>query len=430
MITYAERQKKADEVGHEIANDYPVIPDKEFAELVESVRVNGVRVPIVMLDGKILDGRNRWAAGQEAGVDVPNRFFDPPTDGDPQEFVTDLNYHRRHLEVVQKGFIWSSMARRKHGQHGPYSGEVHACTSPLAATTTERAEGARIGLRTLKQTDFAVTHGTDALKEAMREGTISVKSAEQIARFEPEKQEEIIAAARARTGGDEEKLAKALQTEAANAVKRDKHAGISRGNRLADPDGVTYDVGVADPPWKYEGEGVRGEAAGHYPTMTIREICAWSPVKGVPVRDLFAKNAVLFLWTTVHNVWRRGLAYGDTDELAGNTVDVADAWGFPDFRGCFVWVKPHYGMGQWARNQYEHLAIFTRGTFPTPPTTAVVSNVLQGDAWPLGKHSEKPPATYDLIERMTPGDYRRVEFFARSSAPGWKGFGNQVPSQK
>lgn len=34
-----------------------------------------------------------------------------------------------------------------------------------------------------------------------------------------------------------------------------------------------YDIIYADPPWIYSDKGCNGNAADHYPTMTVEEIC-------------------------------------------------------------------------------------------------------------------------------------------------------------
>lgn len=407
--------------AHELADEFPRITDVEFDELVASIKAEGVRERIVIHDGLILDGRNRYAAAEKAGLDeqdVPRRMFNPATEGSPESFVLDTNIHRRHLTKSQIGFIVQRFAVRGEGRPNCAPG------AQLPPSAAEIAEQHGISRRTLVQAKKVDREGSDELKAAVRDGKLELKTAEKLATRPKEEQDAAIKEA--------EDTGKQLKNVAAVHVKRAMHESVAQGNRLADPDGVQYDVCIADPPWKYENEDVNGAASKHYPNMTIRQICEWSPVAGVETRDLFAKNAVLFLWTTVNNVWRRGLAYDAvaSDELAGNARDVADAWGFPDFHGCFAWVKPHFGVGYWTRNKYEHLAIFTRGKFPAPPTDAVPVSVLQGPDWLTTTHSTKPGETYRLIERMTPGDYRRVEFFARSSAPGWKGFGNQVPSQK
>jgi hypothetical protein len=53
---------------------------------------------------------------------------------------------------------------------------------------------------------------------------------------------------------------------------------------------------VADPPWPYEDTATRGAATDHYETMTLEEIIAYE-VNGIPVCDMAAEQAHLYLWT-------------------------------------------------------------------------------------------------------------------------------------
>jgi N6-adenosine-specific RNA methylase IME4 len=46
---------------------------------------------------------------------------------------------------------------------------------------------------------------------------------------------------------------------------------------------------------------------------------------------------------------------------------------------------------------------------------------------PRRRHSEKPPAVYELIERAWP-QLSKLELFARTTRPGWAAWGNQAPS--
>jgi hypothetical protein len=45
--------------AHRFANMFPALDDGAFRELVEDIRVNGLREPITLFEGKILDGVNR-----------------------------------------------------------------------------------------------------------------------------------------------------------------------------------------------------------------------------------------------------------------------------------------------------------------------------------------------------------------------------------
>ena len=47
---------------------FPIMSGREFDELVEDVRVNGLREPVVVRGGQLVDGRNRVRACAAAGV--------------------------------------------------------------------------------------------------------------------------------------------------------------------------------------------------------------------------------------------------------------------------------------------------------------------------------------------------------------------------
>lgn len=97
---------------HPLADVLPLIEDDEFNELVASIKANGQRDPIITLDGMILDGRNRYRACLEAGVEPHLEPFDG---SDPVAFVWDKNVHRRHLTVGQKAMAAEKYATLSKG---------------------------------------------------------------------------------------------------------------------------------------------------------------------------------------------------------------------------------------------------------------------------------------------------------------------------
>jgi len=93
----------------------------EFDALVEDISKNGgVRQPITLFQGKILDGLNRYKAGQKAGVrfrDTNVVHFDAIKQGDPLAFVISANLHRRHLNESQRAVVASKLVTTKCGDN-------------------------------------------------------------------------------------------------------------------------------------------------------------------------------------------------------------------------------------------------------------------------------------------------------------------------
>lgn len=83
---------------HELANDYPLMPAYELGRMEEDMRERGFdeRFPIVTYDGKILDGRNRYLASENAEVEPLYVEF-VGTDDEARMFVQRANEERRHL---------------------------------------------------------------------------------------------------------------------------------------------------------------------------------------------------------------------------------------------------------------------------------------------------------------------------------------------
>jgi hypothetical protein len=108
---------------HELAKLVPMPSDEEFALLAQSIKEYGLVEQIVILDGKILDGRSRYLAGQavEYQFDPAGDFrdFDAEIEGDPAVFVLCKNAHRRSLTKGQRVALgvelYKRMQQRKPG---------------------------------------------------------------------------------------------------------------------------------------------------------------------------------------------------------------------------------------------------------------------------------------------------------------------------
>lgn len=158
-----------------------------------------------------------------------------------------------------------------------------------------------------------------------------------------------------------------------------------------------YKTIPAAPPWSTNQTGGYG-VSRHYPVMELEDICA------LRVDRLAADDAHLWLWVMNSNV--------------AEGLQVMEAWGFA-YRSCLTWIKPRFGLGNYLRNQTEHLLLGVRGRAP-------IQFKGQG-TWfyaPVQEHSHKPEEQFAIIERCSVGPY--LELFARRRQPGWHVWGNEV----
>ena len=97
---------------HPLAGFFPPMGRYEYEELKADIVRNGVLAPIVLHEGRILDGLNRYRVCQETGIAA--RIFNYEGD-DPVGVVASMNLHRRHLNPSQRAMIAARLADSKPG---------------------------------------------------------------------------------------------------------------------------------------------------------------------------------------------------------------------------------------------------------------------------------------------------------------------------
>ena len=161
-----------------------------------------------------------------------------------------------------------------------------------------------------------------------------------------------------------------------------------------------FDLIYADPPWQLGNPSSPRAPEEHYPTLSLTELKATA----IPA----AEDAVLFLWAV--------------SSLLPQALELMEAWGF-EYRTNLVWVKDWIGLGIWLRNRHELLLVGRRGNHPPPKAELRADSVIEA---PRRRHSEKPEAAYELIERTYP-HASKLELYARGPARhGWAAWGNEV----
>jgi len=89
---------------HPLADAFPLLEGKAFEELVDDIKAHGQRESIILHEGMILDGRNRYRACRELGIAPWTTAFESiaAPDDTPEAYVISVNAHRRHLTPEQK----------------------------------------------------------------------------------------------------------------------------------------------------------------------------------------------------------------------------------------------------------------------------------------------------------------------------------------
>jgi ParB/RepB/Spo0J family partition protein len=213
---------------HPVANIFPLLEGKAFTELVESIKNNGLRRPIIVYQAKILDGRNRYRACQAAGV---RPVFDLFIGGDALAFVLDENLHRRHLDESQRAMVAARLANMRQGTRTDIA-SIEAMSQPQAAKRLN------VGRACVQRARAVVEHGTQELQAAVEQGKIAVSVAEKIAELNPEEQARVIAEPK-RASTEIKKLHRA---------KRERELAEKQ---CALPQ-KKFGVILADPEWRFE----------------------------------------------------------------------------------------------------------------------------------------------------------------------------------
>lgn len=100
-------EDRPDLISHPITELFPRLSRKEFEDLKQDIATHGQQVPIVVLNGAVVDGRHRLQACRELAI-LP-KIVDAT--GDPWLLVRSLNLRRRHLKPDQIVAIFKKLQR-------------------------------------------------------------------------------------------------------------------------------------------------------------------------------------------------------------------------------------------------------------------------------------------------------------------------------
>jgi len=185
---------------HPAADLFPMLPASELQALADDIRVNGQREPVVLWDGQVLDGRNRLAACDLAGVEPLTRTLDVCPD--PLAYVLSTNLIRRHLTESQRAMVAAKVrpmlaeqakARMLAGVRTddptPNWGEGAA----KGESADQAADMLNVGRGSVERAAKVLRHGTPELVDAVERGDVAVSAAAAVASLPAEDQRDAVA---------------------------------------------------------------------------------------------------------------------------------------------------------------------------------------------------------------------------------------------
>lgn len=165
-----------------------------------------------------------------------------------------------------------------------------------------------------------------------------------------------------------------------------------------------YATLVVDPPWSYPRMMTPPNPQGRLAVAGLPmpyDALDLDAVKALPVGELVAQDARVYLWTT--------------NRYLRHAWDVLEAWDLVAGGRVLVWCKPRRAT---MNVTTEFVLMGRRGSPPALPWHGTT-----WFDWPRQRvHSRKPAAFYDLVESWSPGPY--AELFAREPRLGWDAWGH------
>ncbi len=377
------------------ASIFPQLPDNELQELAEDIKRNGLREPITVHNGEIIDGRNRYLACQMAGVEP--KFIEFEWDS-IIDFVISKNLKRRHLNASQKAILGLDLlplieeeAHKRQISGLKNSGFVDVAILPQREKSRDQvAKTLDVSPRYVQDAKKIVQKAPE-LREHIANGNLTIPDAKRILKFDDNKRSALVFEHISNPDKSFPQIVGKMQKEEA---KQQGEILKHKTKELKPPD-RKYSVIVIDPPWDlgttWDPNWMR--SSPKYPVMSLDEI--------KNIRLPMDEDCIVWLWIINKMIPKAG--------------EILNAWGL-EFREMLTWDKEKFGIGRWLRAQTEHCILATIGN--PKIDSASTPNILR--AYSTG-HSEKPDAFYELVDRICFGP--KLDYFARKKRDGWDSYG-------
>lgn len=159
---------------HPFSAAWPAMEDAAFAELCADIKANGLHMPIILHDRKILDGWHRQRACLKTGL--PPRYQEFRGDAAAaRRFVVSANRVRRHLTTSQLAIVAATLTTSAAGR--PKDVALKGANLPVSHAIDRVAEQFNLSPRTVKDARVVLNSRKPELIEQVRNNEVSVSRA-------------------------------------------------------------------------------------------------------------------------------------------------------------------------------------------------------------------------------------------------------------
>jgi hypothetical protein len=331
---------------------FPQLGDAELQELAANIKAKGLLHDIVLYEGQILDGRNRYIACPMAGVEP--RFTEWKGKGSPVEWVISENLVRRHLTSSQRAVVALGLLpllEKEAKERQRLGNRRGKRVSQSWDTHTENGAASKIAAR-LFSTNSTYVHAlktmesaTPELVEEVRSGKLTVPEARELARAPRAIRRKVLGIVG--NGGAKRKVSRMIREAVISARK-------AAARRYASTNGEGDDQGILRGDMKLLRKRLKDESV----RMILTDPPYLHPELYGRLAELAAKKLV-----------QGGicLAYAEP----GILVEVLDEMRrYLDYWWCFAVPHvdvPRYVNDRHLQNKWKPILAFGRGAVAMPP---------------------------------------------------------------
>lgn len=192
QLTNYRREIALPGLWHDYANLFPMLDAAGQDALRADIQLYGVREPVILFSDRILDGRNRYMAARDLGLDFPVVDFDG-TEAEALAYVLSTNLHRRHLTESQRAAVAAKLANMGHGGDRKSDQAANLPDDRAPISQAQAAEMLNVSERSVRTAKTVIEHGAPELVAAVESGAVSVSAAAAVTELPQEEQAAVVA---------------------------------------------------------------------------------------------------------------------------------------------------------------------------------------------------------------------------------------------